>query len=187
MANRNSTLRVALYARVSTKNNGQNPETQLLALRDYAQARKLEVFAGYVDIGISGSKDRRPALNQLMADARKRRFDAVLVASSMKELRFRPSLRALSSRICRPSFVMRMVRLVLFIVWFIGLCIAWQCGCQQQGLVRRHRLMEPENGLDQPGRLSASSHDGGHSLPLIFHLTKFVAAISGVKTLITPV
>ena len=61
MANRNSTLRVALYARVSTKNNGQNPETQLLALRDYAQARKLEVFAGYVDIGISGSKDRRPA------------------------------------------------------------------------------------------------------------------------------
>ena len=138
MANRNSTLRVALYARVSTKNNGQNPETQLLALRDYAQARKLEVFAGYVDIGISGSKDRRPALNQLMADARKRRFDAVLVASSMKELRFRPSLRALSSRICRPSFVMRMVRLVL-LVWFIrcsrGLRSVCQCGCQQQGLV----------------------------------------------------
>jgi len=80
MANRNSTLRVALYARVSTKNNGQNPETQLLALREYASARKLEVFAEYVDVGISGSKDSRPALNRLMADARKRRFDAVLVA-----------------------------------------------------------------------------------------------------------
>jgi len=80
MANRNSTLRVALYARVSTKNNGQDPETQLMALRDYASARKLAVFAEYVDVGISGSKDSRPALNQLMADARKRRFDAVLVA-----------------------------------------------------------------------------------------------------------
>ncbi len=80
MANRNSTPRVALYARVSTKHNGQDPETQLMALRDYAKARKLEVFAEYVDVGISGSKDSRPALNRLMADARKRRFDAVLVA-----------------------------------------------------------------------------------------------------------
>ena len=56
MANRNSTLRVALYARVSTKNNGQNPETQLLALRDYAKARGLEVFAEFVDIGISAAR-----------------------------------------------------------------------------------------------------------------------------------
>ena len=80
MANRNSTLRVALYARVLTKNNGQDPETQLMALREYASARKLAVFAEYVDVGISGSKDSRPALNQLMADARKRRFDTVLVA-----------------------------------------------------------------------------------------------------------
>jgi len=70
--------KVALYARVST--NGQDPETQLLALREYAQARQLEVFSEYVDIGISGSKDSRPALNRLMADARKRRFDTVLVA-----------------------------------------------------------------------------------------------------------
>jgi len=71
--------RVALYARVSTKNS-QDPETQLLALREYAKARELEVFSEYVDVGISGSKDSRPALNQLMEDARKRRFDAVLVA-----------------------------------------------------------------------------------------------------------
>ncbi len=73
-------MSIALYARVSTKNNGQNPETQLLALREYAKARELTVFAEYVDIGISGSKDSRPALNRLMADARKRRFDTVLVA-----------------------------------------------------------------------------------------------------------
>ncbi len=81
MANRNSTpARVAIYARVSTKNNGQDPETQLMALRDYAKARGLEIFSEYADIGISGSKDSRPALNSLMADARKRRFDTVLVA-----------------------------------------------------------------------------------------------------------
>ena len=81
MANRNSTpARIAIYARVSTKNNGQDPETQLMALRDYAKARKLEIFTEYVDVGISGSKDSRPALNSMMADARKRRFDTVLVA-----------------------------------------------------------------------------------------------------------
>ena len=55
MANRNSN-RVALYARVSTKNNGQDPETQLSALREYAKARGFEVFEEYVDVGISGSK-----------------------------------------------------------------------------------------------------------------------------------
>ncbi len=56
MANRNSTPRVALYARVSTKNNGQDPETQLMALRDDAQARKLEVFSEYVDVGIAEAR-----------------------------------------------------------------------------------------------------------------------------------
>ena len=72
--------RIALYARVSTKGNGQNPETQLIALREYAQARGLQVAGEYVDVGISGAKDRRPELDCLMADARKRRFDALLVA-----------------------------------------------------------------------------------------------------------
>ena len=54
--------KIALYARVSTKNNGQNPETQLMALRDYAKARDFEVYKEYTDLGISGSKERRPAL-----------------------------------------------------------------------------------------------------------------------------
>ena len=72
--------RIAMYARVSTKNNGQDPETQLVALREYVQARGFDAVDEYVDVGISGSKDRRPALDRLMKDARRRRFDAVLVA-----------------------------------------------------------------------------------------------------------
>lgn len=84
MASPNSTpksfSRVALYARVSTKNNGQDPETQLLALREYAKARGFYPVGEYVDVGISGSKEKRPALDSLMKDARKRKVDTVLVA-----------------------------------------------------------------------------------------------------------
>jgi len=72
--------RVALYARVSTKNNGQDPETQLIALREYAGHRGMTIIDEYVDIGISGVKDRRPELDRMMTDARRRRFDVVLVA-----------------------------------------------------------------------------------------------------------
>ena len=70
---------VALYARVSTNNNGQNPENQLLDLRKFVKHRGFEIYKEYVDQGISGAKDSRPALNQLMDDARKRRFDAIAV------------------------------------------------------------------------------------------------------------
>jgi DNA invertase Pin-like site-specific DNA recombinase len=66
--------------RVSTKNHGQTTDTQALALREYAQHRGFQVIDEYRDEGISGAKDRRPQLDRLMADARKRRFDAVLVA-----------------------------------------------------------------------------------------------------------
>src|SRR5215831_16522411 len=65
--------RAAIYARVSTKNNGQNPETQLVALRDYVQNRGWELTTEYVDHGISGSKDSRPQLDKLMEDARARK------------------------------------------------------------------------------------------------------------------
>ena len=54
--------RIALYARVSTRNNGQNPDTQLVALREYASARGLEIVSEYVDVGISGAKETRPKL-----------------------------------------------------------------------------------------------------------------------------
>jgi len=77
MANRNSTPRVALYARVSTTD--QSTDSQLLDLRRYTRERGWTIFKEYVDEGVSGTKDSRPALNQLMNDARKRRFSMVLV------------------------------------------------------------------------------------------------------------
>jgi DNA invertase Pin-like site-specific DNA recombinase len=70
-------MRVALYARVSTF-NGQSPGMQLAELREYASRRGWEVFGEYVDLGISGSKESRPELNRLMADAHRRHFDVVL-------------------------------------------------------------------------------------------------------------
>ena len=68
--------RAAIYARVST--NGQSTESQLSDLLTYAQARNLEATE-YVDHGHTGASERRPALDRLMNDARKRRFDCVLV------------------------------------------------------------------------------------------------------------
>ena len=67
----------AVYARVSTRD--QSTEAQLLDLRRYAQQRNWKIYREYCDHGISGTRDSRPALNDLMADARKRRFDVVLV------------------------------------------------------------------------------------------------------------
>jgi DNA invertase Pin-like site-specific DNA recombinase len=72
--------RAALYMRISTKGHGQTTDTQAVALREYAQHRGFQVVDEYRDEGISGAKDRRPALDRLRAEARKRRFDAVLVA-----------------------------------------------------------------------------------------------------------
>ena len=68
--------RVALYMRVSTVD--QHPETQLLDLRQMAAQRGLEIIAEYTD-RISGAKARRPGLDQMMKEARRGRFDVVLV------------------------------------------------------------------------------------------------------------
>jgi len=70
-------MRVGIYARVSTL-IGQSPEMQLAELREYASRRGWEIVGEYVDC-ISGSKESRPELNRLMADAHRRHFDAVLV------------------------------------------------------------------------------------------------------------
>jgi DNA invertase Pin-like site-specific DNA recombinase len=70
--------RVALYARVST-HNGQNPEMQLAELREYAGRRGWQIVEEFTDQGVSGCKESRPALNRLMSDACRRKFDAVLV------------------------------------------------------------------------------------------------------------
>jgi DNA invertase Pin-like site-specific DNA recombinase len=72
-------MRVAIYARVSTANNGQDPTMQTRELREYAERRGWTVASEYVDIGISGTKETRPQLDRLMADAHRRRFDAVVV------------------------------------------------------------------------------------------------------------
>lgn len=68
-------MRCALYARVSTLD--QEPENQLRELRRYVEARGWTAVE-YLDRGVSGAKDRRPALDQLVADARRRRFDVVV-------------------------------------------------------------------------------------------------------------
>ena len=68
---------VAIYVRVSTQD--QTCEMQLRELREYCQHRGWDVGAEYVDSGWSGAKASRPALDKLMQDARRRRFDAVMV------------------------------------------------------------------------------------------------------------
>src|SRR5688500_13377213 len=68
-------MRAAVYARVSTVD--QEPENQLQEIRRYVQARGWTAVE-YVDRGVSGAKDRRPALDELITDARRRRFDVLV-------------------------------------------------------------------------------------------------------------
>lgn len=74
-----STLRVALYGRVSTLDKGQDVNLQLYELRDYSERRGWKIAGEYVDNGVSGAKESRPEINRLMADARKRKFDVIAV------------------------------------------------------------------------------------------------------------
>ena len=83
-------------ARVSTTNHGQDVTLQTRELREFAVARGWQVAGEYVDSGVSGAKDSRPELNRLMADAKRRKFDAVLV---WKLDRFGRSLRHLVNAI----------------------------------------------------------------------------------------
>lgn len=69
--------RAALYMRVSTLD--QSPQAQVYDLRQLAAQRGINVTEEYVDHGISGTRARRPALDQMMADARRGRFDVVMV------------------------------------------------------------------------------------------------------------
>jgi DNA invertase Pin-like site-specific DNA recombinase len=70
-------VRVALYARVSTKQHGQDVETQLQALR-HGQTTGLEDQREYSDRGWSGTKEHRPELDRLMADAKAKKFDVIV-------------------------------------------------------------------------------------------------------------
>lgn len=71
--------RIAFYVRVSTVD--QHPETQLHDLREYAAQRGMQIVEEYIDHGISGTKARRPALDKMLDDARRRRFDVIAVWS----------------------------------------------------------------------------------------------------------
>jgi DNA invertase Pin-like site-specific DNA recombinase len=70
-------IRTAIYCRVSTLD--QHPETQLLDLRQLASQRGFEVVKTFTDHGISGTKSRRPGLDELLYSARRHEFDVVLV------------------------------------------------------------------------------------------------------------
>jgi len=83
--------RVALYARVSTL-AGQDPEMQLRELREYCERRGLQIVEEFVDKGVSGSKEGKPALDRLLTMCRKRFVDAVVV---YRYDRFARSLRQL--------------------------------------------------------------------------------------------
>ena len=69
-------MKTAIYVRVSTQD--QSVEMQLADLKRYSKERGFDLYKEYSDEGISGTKDRRPALDELMEDARKKRFNAVL-------------------------------------------------------------------------------------------------------------
>ena len=70
-------MKVAIYARVSTKD--QSCALQVRGLKAYCAARKFTIFREYIDVGESGAKNSRPKLDELMADARKRKFEAIVV------------------------------------------------------------------------------------------------------------
>src|SRR5215472_7865201 len=71
-------MRVGLYARVSTA-IGQNPEMQLAELREHFQRRAWEIRYEFVDVGVSGAKEKRPQLDRLLIAVRRREVDAVAV------------------------------------------------------------------------------------------------------------
>jgi DNA invertase Pin-like site-specific DNA recombinase len=71
-----SKMKVAIYTRVSTAD--QNADLQQTELNEYAAFRKWQIAGVYSDV-ISGSKDKRPALDRLMTDAKRGKFDVVAV------------------------------------------------------------------------------------------------------------
>jgi DNA invertase Pin-like site-specific DNA recombinase len=83
-------MRVAIYGRVSTAE--QNAAMQISELRAYCARREWPIVEEFIDTGISGTRESRPALNRLLVDAKRRRFDSVLV---YRYDRFARSLRQL--------------------------------------------------------------------------------------------
>ncbi len=70
-------MKTAIYGRISTTDKGQDIDTQLIPLKEYVKRRGWDIYNIYVD-EMSGSKESRPSLNELMKDAHKKKFDVVL-------------------------------------------------------------------------------------------------------------
>lgn len=79
-------MKVALYARVSTDDQGQNPETQLFRLRDIAKARGYEIYDEYVDFR-SGKDANRPEFQRLLADCKGHKVDLIMVTKLDRMMR----------------------------------------------------------------------------------------------------
>ena len=78
-------VRVALYARVSTSD--QTAENQLRALHEHAERANWTIVAEFTDHAVSGTREKRPGLDRLLADARRRRFDLIAVAAAHAVIR----------------------------------------------------------------------------------------------------
>jgi DNA invertase Pin-like site-specific DNA recombinase len=74
-------MRVAVYARVSTDDKGQDVENQLTVLRDWAKRQGYDEVLEYKDEGISGANSNRPAFIKMRADARQNLFKGILIWS----------------------------------------------------------------------------------------------------------
>lgn len=89
------TTKAGLYARVST--HDQNIKTQLVALRKYTEDNNIRVYNEYKDIGESGSKDSRPAFDQMLQDMRHNKIDMIIVYKLDRIGRSLPHLLSLFS------------------------------------------------------------------------------------------
>ena len=72
-------MKVALSARVSTSDKDQDPETQLMPMRDFCAAQGWEIFDEYIDYASANDQTHRTRWRDLLDDADKRRFSVVLV------------------------------------------------------------------------------------------------------------
>ncbi|MEO5358787.1 MAG: recombinase family protein [Nitrospirae bacterium YQR-1] len=86
-------MKAAIYGRVSTVDK-QDVSTQMDALRDYAKGKGYDEVVEFVDVGVSGAKDKRPALDKLIEGVKNKDFCAVIcykmdrLARSLKNLMF---------------------------------------------------------------------------------------------------
>ena len=59
----------------------QSPENQLVPMKEYAKSREMEVTSEYIDHGVSGTRERRPDLDRMIADARRGKFKILVIAA----------------------------------------------------------------------------------------------------------